>query len=136
MMEPASIEEACMKVTKTRDHGQTLQYPTRKVLGIVDTKAELKGLIAAMNDAGFGEMELLHGKEGIQILKRVGKFFFSDIEAVVINRHIYELQAGHTIVAIKPPPDRVDEAISVASENGARRLVYFGSMAVTWHPKH
>ena len=124
-----------MSVTKTRDRGQTLHYPTGKVLGIVDTKAELKGLIAAMNEAGFGEIELLHGKEGIQLLKRVGKFFFSDIEAVVINRHIYELRAGHTIVAIKPPPNQVDEAVSVASKNGARRLVHFGSMAVTWQPK-
>ena len=124
-----------MSVAKTHDRGQTLHYPTGKVLGIVDTEAELKGLIAALNDAGFGEIESLHGKEGIQLLKRVEKFFFSDIEAVVINRHIYELEAGHTIVAIKPPPDRVDEAVSVASRNGARRLVYFGSLAVTWHPK-
>src|SRR5690242_16054998 len=113
MLVPASIEEASMSVKKLHDRGQELRYPTGKLLGIVNTKAELKGLIAAMNEAGFGEIELLQGKEGIRLLKRVGKFFFSDIEMVVINRQICELEAGHTIVAIKTPSHRVDEALNL-----------------------
>ena len=124
-----------MSVKKLHDRGQTLRYPTGKVLGIINTKAELKRLIAAMKEAGFGEIELLQGKEGIRLLKRVGKFFFSDIEMVMINRQICELEAGHTIVAIKTPSHRVDEALNLASKNGARRSVHFGTVAVTWHSK-
>jgi hypothetical protein len=43
------------------------------------------------------------------------------------------LKAGNIIVGIETPSDRVDEAVSVATEHGARRLVHFGLMTVTWH---
>jgi hypothetical protein len=60
----------------------------------------------------------------------VDRFFFSDMEDRVLARHIEELKAGHMIVAIEVPSERVEEATQIASENGARRLVYFGRMTV------
>ena len=57
------------------------------------------------------------------------------MEDRVLARHIQELKAGHRIVAIDTPPERVDEATRIASENGARRLVYFGRMTITWLTK-
>ncbi|MGB7160350.1 MAG: hypothetical protein WBD40_19940 [Tepidisphaeraceae bacterium] len=71
----------------------------------------------------------------MNLLERVGGFFFSDMEERVLARHIDELKAGHIIVAIRTPHERVADAVRVASENGARRLVHFGPLAVTWHTK-
>jgi hypothetical protein len=125
-----------MNVTRVRDEGQTLRYPTGKVLGIVDTRADFDRLVSALRDAGFDKIEALVGEEGIALLERVGTFFFSDMEERVINRHIEELQAGHVIVAITAAPhERVADAVRVASQNGARRLVHFGPLTVTWHTK-
>lgn len=55
------------------------------------------------------------------------------MEERVLTRHIEELKAGHIIVAIQAPADHVDEAVDVASQNGARRLVHFGQWQITWH---
>jgi hypothetical protein len=57
------------------------------------------------------------------------------MEDRVLARHIEELKAGHTIVVVEAPSDRVDEATQIASEHGARRLVYFGRMTITWLTK-
>ena len=77
----------------------------------------------------------LAGEDGIHLLERVDTFFFSDMEDRILSHHRDERKAGHTIIAIETPPERVDEAVQVASRNGARRLVHFGPMAITWHTK-
>ena len=48
---------------------------------------------------------------------------------------VEELKAGHIIIAIETPSERLDEAVKIASQNGARRLVHFGLMTVTWLTK-
>lgn len=115
-----------------RDEGQTLGSPTGKLIGIVETRANLEALAAILKTAGFTKLKYLIGDEGVALLERVDGFFFSDMEDRVLARHIEELKAGNKIVAIEVPSDRVDEATRIASENGARRLVYFGLMTVTW----
>lgn len=42
------------------------------------------------------------------------------MEERVINRHIEELKAGHVIVAIETPHERVADAVRVASPFAAR----------------
>ena len=82
------------------------------------------------------KIEYLSGEEGAALLQRVDQFFFSfffsDMEDRVLARHIEELNAGHIVAAIEVAPDRVDEATRIASESGARRLVYFGRLAISW----
>ena len=124
-----------MAITRIHDEGQTLGSPTGKLLGIVETRANLEALAAALKAAGFPKTEYLVGEEGVALLERVDRFFFSDMEDRVLARHIDELKAGNKIVAIEVPSDRVDEATRIASEHGARRLVYFGRMTVTWLTK-
>jgi hypothetical protein len=118
-----------------RDEGQTLGSPTGKLLGVVETRTNLEALAASLKSAGFTKLEYLIGEEGVALLERVDGFFFSDMEDRVLARHIEELKAGNKIVAIEVPSDRVDEATRIASENGARRLVYFGLLTVTWLTK-
>jgi hypothetical protein len=71
----------------------------------------------------------------VQLLERVSTFFFSDMEERVLNRHIEELKSGSIIVGIESPSDRVDEAVRVAKQHGARRLVHFGLTTITWHTR-
>ena len=124
-----------MAIERIHDEGQTLGTPTGKLLGVVESRANLDVLGASLKDAGFAKTEYLLGEEGVALLERVGGFFFSDMEDRVLARHIEELKAGHIIVAIDAPSDRVDVATQIASENGARRLVYFGPMAISWLTK-
>ena len=124
-----------MSVANVQYEGQKLRYPTGKVLGIVDARPQLDSLVVALKEAGFNRVEALRGDEGVALLERVGTFFFSDMEERVLARHVDELKAGHVIVAIAAPPERVEEAVRVASKNGARRLVHFGPLTVTWHTK-
>lgn len=114
------------------DQGQTLKYPSGRVLGIVDTQGQFDEVVAALKGAGFDEIVALHGEDGVQLLERVNTFFFSSLEERVLQRHIEELKEGRFIIAVRTPADRVDEAVSVASAHGARRLVHFGMLTVTW----
>ena len=124
-----------MATTRIQDEGQTLGTPTGKLLGIVESRANLEARGASLKDVGFAKTEYLIGDEGGALLERVNGFFFSDMEDRVLAHHIEELKAGHITVAIEAPSDRVDEAAGIASEHGARRLVYFGPMAITWLTK-
>lgn len=124
-----------MNVERIRDEGQQLRPPTGKVLGVVDTRADFEKLVPALEAAGFDRIESLFGDEGVRLLERVSVLFFSDMEERVLARHIEELKAGHMIVLVSTSSDRVEELAELAAKNGARRLVYFGSMAVTWLTK-
>jgi len=62
-------------------------------------------------------------------------FFFGDKEGRVLNRHIEELEAGHIIIGIETPSDRVEEAVGVSALHGTRSLVHFGMMTITRHTK-
>jgi hypothetical protein len=124
-----------MAITKIHDEGQTLRTPSGKMLGIVETRADLEVLANSLKAAGFSKNEYLAGEEGLALLERADRFFFSDLEERVLARHIKELKAGHKIIAIEVESARVDAATRIASENGARRLVYFGPLTVTWLTK-
>jgi hypothetical protein len=124
-----------MSVTQIRDEGQTLRVPRGKVLGIADTRAVFDEAVQALNAAGFEEIEVLSGQEGVDLLERIGTFFFSDMEDRMLANHIEELKADHIIMLIETPTDRVDEAVRIASERGAHCLVHFGRATVTWLTK-
>lgn len=124
-----------MSVEKIRDKGQTLGSPAGKVLGIVDSRAACEKVAAALSAAGFPKVQMLVGEEGVHLLERVDQFFFSDMEERVLDRHLEELRVGHAIIVIEAPADRIDEVVNVASANGARRLVHFGLLTVSWLTK-
>lgn len=68
-----------MAVKRIRDEGQTLTVPKGKVLGIVDTRAQLDAVVGGLKSAGFNTIESLSGEEGVQLLERINAFFFSDM---------------------------------------------------------
>ncbi len=121
-----------MSIEKIRDEGQTLDTPTGKVLGIVDSRADCEKGAAALAAAGLPAVKVLVGEDGVQLLERINQFFFSDMEERVLRRHLEELQAGHAVIAIETPSERVKEVVSIATAHGARRLVHFGFLTVNW----
>ena len=121
-----------MTVEKIRDEGQTLGSPLGKVLGIVDSQAAFDTVAQALKAAGFPKIQSLAGDEGVSLLERVDSFFFSDMEDRVLARHLEELQAGHLVISVETPSDRVKDVERIATENGARLLVHFGWATVTW----
>ena len=124
-----------MTVTKIQDEGQTLPTPRGKVLGIVDTRAAFDQVALNLKNAGFEKIEALSGEDGVNLLERINRFFFSDLEDRVLKRHIEELKAGNFILILETPAERVDEAVKIADQHGARRLVHFGLTTVTWLTK-
>src|SRR5262245_56261720 len=124
-----------MTVTKIRDEGQTLRVPRGRVLGIADTRTVFDEVAQALQAGGFEKIEALSGQEAVNLLKRKHTFFFSDMEDRMLTKHIEELKADHIIMLIETPTDRVDEAVSIASQHGAHCLVYFGFATITWLTK-
>ena len=53
----------------------------------------------------------------------------------MLTNHIEELKADDIIMLIETPPDRVDEAVSIASQRGVHCLVHFGLATATWLTK-
>ena|SRR5580765_2070866 len=124
-----------MTVTQIRDQGQTLSVPRRKVVGIADTQAVFDEVAQALQAGGFKKIEALSGQEGVNLLERIHTFFFSDMEDRMLMDHVEELKADHIIMLIETPTDRVDEAVSIASQRGARCLVHYGLATITWLTK-
>jgi len=121
-----------MSVEPMSDQGQTLGYPSGKVLGVVDTQAQFDEVVAALERAGFDTIQALHGADGLQLLERVNSFFFNQYEERVLQRHIQELEQGHFVFSVETPSDRAKEAATIASEHGARVLVHFGYLTLSW----
>ena len=92
-----------MAVERIHDEGQTLKYPTGRVLGIVDTRADFDRLVAALQRSGFDKIEAICGDEGVNLLERVGGFFFSDMEPRVLERHVNELKADTSSLRFARP---------------------------------
>lgn len=121
-----------MSVDPMSDQGQTLSYPSGKVVGVVDTQGQLDEVVAALKRAGFDGIQALQGADGLQLLERVDTFFFNQPVERVLQRHIQELQQGHFIFSVPTSSSRAKEAANVASEHGARFLVHFGYLTLSW----
>jgi hypothetical protein len=124
-----------MTVKPIRDEGQTLPPPRGKVIGVVDTQQQFDRVVAALQKAGFDKITALKGDDGIQLLERLDGFFFSDADEPVLHRNIDELKAGHISIAVETSSPQAEEAAQVASDNGARFLVHFGYLTVSWLKK-
>jgi phosphoribosylaminoimidazole-succinocarboxamide synthase len=121
-----------MAVEPISDQGQTLSYPSGKVLGIVDTREQFDEVVAALKRAGFDGITALHGEDGVQLLERVNNFFFTKLEEKVLQRHIQELKEGRFIIAVETTSSQVKEVANIAAEHGARRLIHFGFLSINW----
>lgn len=124
-----------MAIERIRDEGQTLGVPTGKVLGIVDSRAKFDELAQAFKKAGFEKEygDLRRRRRSVSrtrqhvLLQRFGKTGAEQAYRRTEGRQHHR--------CYRRPPQRVDEAVQLATQHGARRLVHFGRMTITWHTK-
>ena len=114
------------------DHGQTLNGPTGKVIGFLDSKVEFERFADTLLAAGYSDtaITLLYGEDGIHLLERMEehRFFFSDSEDSIIHTGIRELKQGHCAVSIEVTDRQhaVDIA-RLAKPQGGHGFIYFGT---------
>lgn len=121
-----------MSVEKLHDAGQTLSPPLGKVLGVVNTRDQLRDVVEGLKEAGFTAIKVLEGDEGATLLERSQGVFWGDAEGPVLQRMIEELKAGHFAFSIQTPSADSSRVAEIASALGARFLVHFGLASVTW----
>lgn len=121
-----------MSVEIIRDEGQKLPPPTGRVLGVVDSRKQLDEVAAALKQAGFDKVTVVHGDDGVKLLERFEGVFWGDAEGPILRRHLDELRKGHGVFAVQTASDQAAKVAEIAARHGARFVVHFGFAVVTW----
>jgi hypothetical protein len=122
-----------------------LRYPTRKVIGVLDTPHNLDAVLSALVAAGFGpeSIQVLSGEEGIRAIDPAGGYhgLLSRLTRIIqaigqehehMHRYEEELRPGHYLVVISVPDDeaRRQRAAAILSEHGGHFVNYYGPLAI------
>lgn len=121
-----------------------LRYPTRKVIGIVDTPADLERLLGALAQAGVSRdaITVFSGDEGIRAIDPTGAHhgLIGRLTRVVqaigeelahMERYAEELRAGHYVVVVSTPDERSKRSAQAAfRDNGGHFVDYYGPLAI------
>jgi hypothetical protein len=121
-----------MTVKPTVDRGQTIAAPARKVIGILDSKAEFEAFAEAVRAAGYPASKItsLYGDDGVRLLERLkeSSFFFADSEDSIIQLSIRELRQGHFAAAVDVEDhQQAVQIASLAKPHGGHSFSYFGT---------
>ena len=133
-----------MLQTTQRQIDLFLRYPARKVIGVVDTPAELERMLQTMAEAGFdgSAITVFAGDEGIRCIDPEGIHhgLLSRLTRVVqaigderehIERYEEELGAGHFLVVVSTPDERTkDRARWAFRAAGGHFVHYYGPLAI------
>jgi hypothetical protein len=128
-----------------------LVYPTEKVVGVVDDRAQLDGLLAALSDAGVpsGEVEVLSGEAGQQQLDPSGddhgplakamrtvQKALGD-EAARLEKLNAEIEAGSYVVQVGLTEEDDDareqekqRVGAILKDRGARDVAFYGEYQI------
>jgi hypothetical protein len=121
-----------------------LRYPARKVIGVVDTPAELERVLEALSEAGFerDEITVFSGDEGIRTIdpKGVHHGLIGRLTRIVqvignerehMERYEEELRAGHFLVIVPVPDERTKERAREAFRAAGGHFVdYYGPLLI------
>jgi hypothetical protein len=126
------------------DNGTFLAYPTNKVLGVVDTAAQVRGAITALEEAGYDKdkLEILCGHENStlvdpdgsehgligRIIRRIQQF--SDFEIEHAQVHQEALQSGRFLVGVPArSQEQAEKARDILVANGGHFINYYMPLA-------
>jgi hypothetical protein len=124
-----------------------IQYPTERVLGILDTPDQTRCAVDALVGGGFldSEIDIGRGPEEAERLEattgRRGvsdwwirvfqKFGLENAEIELKERYEQALRNGATVIAVlAPTEDRKDLAANLLGRCGAHFINYFGRLSV------
>lgn len=121
-----------------------LRYPTRKVIGIVDTPAELERALAALSEQGIDRSRIMvfSGDEGIRVIDPKGRYhgllgrltravqaFGEELEHM--QRYEEELRRSHFVVVVSVENDAMKEAARRALErHGGHFVDYYAPLVI------
>jgi hypothetical protein len=145
MPEPQSGHKAVEQAKE--DESNPIQYPTDKVVAILDTSDQTSCALDSLVAGGFleSEIEILHGPEeadrleattgrrGIQdwwirAFERVG---LQNAEIEVKDRYERALREGHTAIAVlAPTEERKDRAAELLRKCGGHFINFFGRLNI------
>ncbi|HXE58263.1 MAG TPA: hypothetical protein VNK43_09690 [Gemmatimonadales bacterium] len=121
-----------------------LRYPTRKVVGVVDTPEQLERVLLALSENGIDRKQIMvfSGDEGIRCidpagahhgllgrLTRVVQFIGEELEHM--RRYEEELRAGHFLVVVSVDGEEAKEAVRrVLGAHGGHFVDYYGPLMI------
>jgi hypothetical protein len=120
-----------------------LRYPKRKVVGVIDSAAQLEGALTALADLGVSrqDIKVFSGDEGIRRIDPKGKYhgLLGRLTRIVqslgeelaqMERYENELRAGHFLVVISADPERREETARALRAHGGHFADYYGTLAI------
>jgi hypothetical protein len=125
-----------MSLQPLKDEGQTLGKLDGRLIGILDTRAQVDAAVSALHGAGIPDSDLilLHGQDGINLIQRFEKehWFFSDLPASLFCRDKSVLAEGRYALGIKVPNgQRAREIAALMKEHGGHGFMHFGMFVDT-----
>jgi hypothetical protein len=120
-----------------------LFYPRGKVIGVIDSPAQLDGVLTALREQGLSskDIEVFSGVEGIRRIDPKGRFhgLLGRLTRVMqalgnelehIERYEKELRAGHFVVVISAGAERRKEIARILAEHGGHYVDYFRALSI------
>lgn len=118
-----------MSMTRMKEAPKELTPLIGRVIGFVDTEADLQAILQALEAAGFAKttVAVFQGAHGIRCLEQLRTEISSDDEKDVIDSCLEELRSGH--IGIELEVENQDQArliAETAAQFHARHFTYFG----------
>jgi hypothetical protein len=126
-----------------RQIDQFLLYPKGKVVGVIDSAAQLDGALTTLADLGISRHDIMvfSGDEGIRRIDPRGRFhgLLGRLTRIVqslgeelahLKRYENELRAGHFLVVISADPERREEIGRAIGAHGGHFVDYYGTLTI------
>jgi len=126
---------------------ELLQYPTHRVVGVLDTEEQTRDAVDALTSGGFLATEIGIGTGpdlADQLRQTTGRSGFADLamrfnEALGLPNDEAEAKAlyeramrdgGYVIAVLAPTAERKERALEILSSHGAQDVGYFGRLVI------
>lgn len=114
---------------------ESVKSPIGKVIGVVETRAQLQAVSEALSKLGVQEFDVLEGTNGINHLEddqaAVARCFLGDMEAEMVRCYLDAVKAGRIVFAARVESEVADQAAETAKARGASDVVHFGVLVIT-----
>jgi hypothetical protein len=125
-----------MSLQPLKDEGQTLGRLDGRLIGVLDTRAQVDAAVSSLHGAGIpdSDLTLLHGQDGINLIQRFekGHWYFIGLPVNVVCRDKSVLAEGSYVLGIKVPNGRrAREIAALMKEHGGHGFMHFGMFVHT-----
>ena len=124
-----------MKTDDGSPGDQPEKSPFGKVIGVVESQAQLHAVTEELSKLGVHDLDVLDGTNGIKILEgeqdAVAGCFLGDMEAEMVHRYLNAVKAGRIVFAARVESEIADQAAETAKARGATEVVHFGVLVIT-----